>query len=62
MYANERLIKKHEVKVRFDDDINEMLDVIVKSTGGQKAVVVRDIFLRGLNVVNVNHVTDNIEA
>ncbi len=48
MYADPRKIKKNEVKVRFDDDVNELLDALVKNTGGQKAVLVRDIFMRGL--------------
>ncbi len=37
MYADPRKIKKNEVKV-----------ALVKNTGGQKAVIVRDIFMRGL--------------
>jgi len=36
MYADPRKIKKNEVKA------------LVKNTGGQKAVIVRDIFMRGL--------------
>jgi len=48
MYADPRKIKKNEVKVRLDDDVNDLLDALVKSTGGQKAVIVRDIFMRGL--------------
>ena len=48
MYADPRKIKKNEVKVRLDDDVNELLDALVKNTGGQKAVIVRDIFMRGL--------------
>jgi hypothetical protein len=52
MYADPRLIKKHEVKVRLDDDVNALVDALVKNTGGQKAVIVRDIFLRGLGVVS----------
>ncbi len=48
MYADPRKIKKNEVKVRLDDDVNDLLEALVKNTGGQKAVIVRDIFMRGL--------------
>lgn len=48
MYADPRKIKKNEVKVRIDDDVNELVEALVKNTGGQKAVIVRDIFMRGL--------------
>lgn len=48
MYQDPRLIKKHEVKIRLDDDVNELLESLVNVTGGQKAVVVRDIFIKGL--------------
>lgn len=48
MYADPRKVKKNEVKVRLDDDVNELLEALVKTTGGQKAVIVRDIFMRGL--------------
>ena len=48
MYQDPRLIKKHEVKIRLDDDVNELLESLVNITGGQKAVMVRDIFIKGL--------------
>ena len=48
MYADPRKIKKNEVKVRLDDDVNDLLEALVKNSGGQKAVIVRDIFMRGL--------------
>lgn len=53
MYADPRLIKKNEVKLRFDDDVNELIDALVKNTGGQKSVIVRDIFMSGLQSVSV---------
>ena len=48
MYADPRKIKKNEIKVRLDDDVNDLLEALVKNTGGQIAVIVRDIFMRGL--------------
>ena len=50
MYADPRLIKKHEIKLRIDDDTNELVEALVKNTGGQKSVISRDIFLRGLKL------------
>jgi hypothetical protein len=48
MYQDPRLIKKHEVKIRLDDNINELLNSFFNVSGGQKSVVVRDILIKGL--------------
>lgn len=61
MYADPRKIKKNEVKLRLDDDVSELVDALVKNTGGQRAVIVRDIFMKGLET-HVNRFANKLTA
>lgn len=48
MYADPKNIKKHQIKLSVDDEVNELLEALTNVSGGQKSVVARDIFMRGL--------------
>lgn len=49
MYRDTALIKKHITKVRMDDGLNRQVESLCDLTGEQKAVVVRDLILLGLD-------------
>ncbi len=62
MYADPKKIKKHQIKLSVDDEINQLLEALTNAAGGQKSVVARDIFMRGL-AQSVNRMsTKNIAA
>lgn len=48
MYADPKNIKKHQIKLSIDDEVNQLIEALTNATGGQKSVVARDIFMRGL--------------
>ncbi len=48
MYQDPKLIKKHQIKISVDDEVNELLEALTNASGGQKSVVARDILMRGL--------------
>ena len=47
MYANPTKIRTHEVKVRLSDEENDLITALVNISGGQKAVLCREIILHG---------------
>lgn len=48
MYADPKNIKKHQIKLSIDDEVNQLIEALTNATGGQKSVVARDIFMRRL--------------
>jgi hypothetical protein len=52
MYADPKLIKKHRVVIYIDEYDNEDLQREVETTGGERSVIARERYLRG---VKSNH-------
>ena len=48
MYADPKKIRKNVFKVCLDDYESEVIDRLVRETGEQRQVVIRDLLLRSL--------------
>lgn len=54
MYNDPGLIKKHHVKVRLDDYLNDEIEALCKITGAQKAVLCRQLIEIGLKEIHAS--------
>lgn len=50
MYNDRRKVKTNSIKLYVDDDTLELVEAIANYTGGQKSVIVRDLFNIGLEM------------
>lgn len=51
MYADPSLIRDNPVRVNFNDAEAELIDALVKYTGQQRAVLIRDLILEQARLV-----------
>jgi hypothetical protein len=58
MYADPRLIRKHIFKVCLDDDERAVVDELVKRTGQQRQVILRELLLASLTRLAANTATE----
>jgi hypothetical protein len=58
MYADPRLIRKHIFKVCLDDDERAVVDELVKRTGQQRQVILRELLLSSLTRLAANTATE----
>lgn len=53
MYSDPALIRKHKVKLSFNDNESALLDAICQFTGQEKAALLRDLLLdRAMEVLH----------
>lgn len=48
MYSDPKHIRDHVVKVRFNEEVHGLLELLAQHTGTQKAVLARELIERGL--------------
>lgn len=55
MYSDHTLIRRHTVKVRFNDREDALVDALCAYTGEEKAAFIRDLILeRAMEVLHAN--------
>lgn len=45
MYHDRTLVRDHLIKLRLSDRENQMIEELVRQTGGQKAALIRDLLM-----------------
>lgn len=50
MYADPQYIRSHEIKLRFNDHEAALIEALVGYTGQQRAVLLRELVMEGLQV------------
>ena len=45
MYHDRALVRDHLIKLRLSDRENDLIDALVRQSGGQKAALIRDLLL-----------------
>ncbi len=61
MYADPALIRKHTVKLSFNDNEAALVDALVRYTGDEKAAFIRSLILQRAEEVLV-HVSESASA